>query len=72
MKKHAAKIRKARNCDGGSRCVQRMVRRRRRRNPTLKEWKEYDRACKRGEVPSGGWCNCCETYACGRGGVNHT
>lgn len=38
----------------------------------LKAFKEYDKACVKCEVPSGGWCRCCEKYSCGKGGANHT
>jgi hypothetical protein len=36
----------------------------------LQEYSQYLEAG--GYVASGGYCRCCERYACGEGGVNHT
>ena len=36
------------------------------RKNLLADWKEYDKLCEEGKVPSGGWCKRCERYDCGR------
>jgi hypothetical protein len=34
-------------------------------NQLVKNMKEYDLACERGEVPSGNYCLSCQRYNCG-------
>lgn len=44
-----------------------------KREDLTQELKQYMQDLENGILPaSGGWCKCCERWACGCGGPNHT